>query len=129
MCQINTIKFGTRSRRHHSMPVYDEKYRKVKVREFNAVIKTNILGDEVPKENVHYNCIACIIIDSVMKMEKKNYPEVYLEECKYKIKKIKMTKFIDTELESESKLESETESELKSELEFDTEQLQSFYSQ
>ena len=103
------------------MPVYDEKYRKVKVREFNAVIKTNILGDEVPKENVHYNCIACIIIDSVMKMEKKNYPEVYLEEYKYKIKKIKMTKFIDTELESESKLESETESELKSELEFDTE--------
>ena len=85
------------------------------------MIKTNILGDEVPKENVHYNCIACIIIDSVMKMEKKNYPEVYLEECKYKIKKIKMTKFIDTELESESKLESETESELKSELEFDTE--------
>ena len=93
------------------MPVYDEKYRKVKVREFNDVIKTNILGDEVPKENVHYNSIACIIIDSVMKMEKNIYPEVYLEECKYKIKKTKMTKFIDTELESE--LQSETE------LEFD----------
>ena len=33
----------------HSMPVYDEKYIKAKVREFNSVIKTNFLGDEVPK--------------------------------------------------------------------------------
>ena len=46
-----------------------------------------------------------------MRIEKKNYPQVYLEECKYKPKKIKMTKFIDNELESES----------ESELEFDTE--------
>ena len=55
----------------HSMPVYDEKYIKAKVREFNGVIKTNFVGDEVPKENVHYTCIACITIDSVMRMEKK----------------------------------------------------------
>ena len=53
------------------MPVYDEKYIKVKVREFNGAIKTNFLGDKIPKENVHYACIACITIDSVMKMEKK----------------------------------------------------------
>ena len=93
----------------HSMPVYDEKYIKVKVREFNGVIKTNFLGDEIPKENVHYTCIACITIDSYMKMEKKNYPQVYLEECKYKMKKTKMAKFINTELESESELESDIE--------------------
>ena len=29
-----------------------------------------------------------------MKMNKKNYPQVYLEECKYEIKKKKMIKFI-----------------------------------
>ena len=37
-------------------------------------------------------------------MEKKYYPQVYLEECKYKIKndkKKKMTKFINTDLESD----------------------------
>ena len=56
-----------------------------------------------------------------MRMEKKNYPQVYLEECRYKIKKTKMTKFINTELESESELESETELESKSELESNTE--------
>ena len=72
-----------------------------------------VLGDEIPKESMHYTCIACITIDSLMRIEKKNYPQVYLEECKYKPKKIKMTKFIDNELESES----------ESELEFDTEWL------
>ena len=85
----------------HSMPVYDEKYIKAKVREFNGVIKTNFLGDEIPKENVHYTCIACIIIDSNMEMEKKNYPQIYFGECKYRIKKAKMSKFIEGELKSE----------------------------
>ena len=55
----------------HSMPVYDEKYIKAKRREFNGVIKTNFLGGEIPKKNVHYTCMACITIDSVMKMEKR----------------------------------------------------------
>ena len=89
------------------MPVYDEKYIKAKVREFNGVIKTNFLGDEIPKESMHYTCIACITIDSVMRMEKKNYPQVYLEECKYKIKKIKMPEFIDIKVESASSSDSE----------------------
>ena len=55
-------------------------------------------------------------------MEKKNYPQVYLKECKYKMKKTKMNKFIDTELKSESQSESESdiELELKSESEPDT---------
>ena len=63
----------------------------------------------------------CITIDSVMKMEKKNYLEVYLEESKYRTKKTKMTKFMEVELESESELESEIELNIKSELESDTE--------
>ena len=56
-------------------------------------------------------------------MEKKNYLQVYLEECKYRMKKQKMPKFIEAELESESEseLESDTELELKSELESNTE--------
>ena len=94
-------------------PVYDEKYIKAKLREFNGVIKTNFLGDEVPKENEHYTCIACITIDSVMRMEKKNYPQVYLEECKYKMKKIKMIKFIEDELKSESESGLESDFELE----------------
>ena len=102
----------------YSTPVYDEKYIKAKLQEFNGVIKINFLGDEVPEEIEYYTCIACITIDSVMKTEK-NYLQVYLEECKYRMKKTKMTKLIEAELESES--ESNIELELKSELESDTE--------
>ena len=56
----------------HSKPVYEKKYLKAKAREFGGVIKTNFLGNELPKENMHYNCIACITIDSVMRTDKKS---------------------------------------------------------
>ena len=52
----------------HSEPVYDQTYIKAKVREFDDKIKTNFLGNDVPKKNMHY-------------------PQVYLEECKYRVKK------------------------------------------
>ena len=77
----------------HSIPVYDETYIKTKVREFNGVIKTNFLGGKVPKENMPY-----ITIDSVTRMQKKNYPQVYLEQCKCRVKKIQMPSFRNTEL-------------------------------
>ena len=96
------------------MPVYDEKYLKTKVKEYDGVIKTNSLGKGVPKENMHYTCIACITIDSVMKMDEKYFPQVYLEECKYKIKKIQMSRFINTELDSDSESDAELMAKLKS---------------
>ena len=48
----------TLSIKFQCMPTYDEQYIKDKVREFNGVIKTNFLGDEVPKENEHYITLA-----------------------------------------------------------------------
>ena len=86
----------------HSEPIYEKKYLKAKIREFDSDIKTNFLGNGLPKENMYYTCIACITIDSVLRMNKKNYPQVYLEECKYKIKKIQTPRFINAELESDS---------------------------
>ena len=86
----------------HSEPVYEYKYLKTKVREYDGVIKTNFLGNGIPKENMLYTCIACITIDSVMKMVKKCFPQVYLEERKYKIKKIQMSRFINAVLGSDS---------------------------
>ena len=55
----------------HSKPVYDQKYLKAKVREFDGVIKANFLGNELPKENLHYTCIASITINFVTRMDKK----------------------------------------------------------
>ena len=68
------------------------------------------MADDVPKENMHYICIACMTIDSVMGMYKKNHPQVYLKECKYRVKKIQLYRFISAKLESDSESDSETES-------------------
>ena len=47
------------------------KYLKAKVREFDGVIKTNLLGNDALKENIHYTWFACITIDSVLRIDKK----------------------------------------------------------
>ena len=46
----------------------------------------------------HYICIPAIDIDSVLKIDKKVYPQAYLEECKYKLKKRRLVSFIDSEI-------------------------------
>ena len=66
---------------------------------------------------MHFICIACVTIDSIVRMDKKNYPQVYLEECKYKTKKIHIPRFINAELESESELELESHTQLMAKLE------------
>ena len=96
----------------HSQPIYENKYIKAKVREFNGNIKTNFLDNDIPKENTYYTCTTCITIDSVLKIDKKNYPQVYLEECKYKVKQVRTPRFINTELELDS--ESDVEADLDS---------------
>ena len=102
----------------HSEPVYEHKHLKTKVREFDCIIKTNFLDKGMPKENMYYTCIGCKTIDFVLRINKKNHPQVYLEECKYKIKKTQMPKFIKTELKSDSdsdleKMEAKIDNELE----------------
>ena len=91
----------------HIKPIYENKYLKTKAREHDGAIKTNFLGNGISKINMHYTWVACITIDSVIRMNKKNYPQVYLEECKYKVKKIQMTRFTNTELDSDSEWDSQ----------------------
>ena len=64
----------------------------------------NILfsGNEIPKGKNHYICIAAICIDSILRIEKKNYPQVYLKQCKYKIKRRELVNFIDAEVDLSS---------------------------
>ena len=72
----------------------------------------------MPKENMRYTCIACKTIDSVINIDKKNHPQVYLEECRYIIKKIKIPKFIKTKLKSDSDSDSKkVDNELMTKLE------------
>ena len=66
---------------------------------------------------MHYTCITCITIDSVMKIKKKYYPQAYLEECKFKVKKIQISRFINAELKSDSDSESKSDTQLMTRLE------------
>ena len=50
-------------------------------------------------ERNNYTCIAAIDIDSVLKIDNKRaYPQAYLEQCKYKLRKRKHVNFIDSEI-------------------------------
>ena len=49
-----------------------------------------------------YLCIAAIDIDSDLKVDKKVYPQVYLEQCKYKLKKRRPVDFIDIDIIDDS---------------------------
>ena len=71
---------GTKNKlgiKFHSELVYEYRYLKGKVREFDGVISTNFLGYDVPKENMHYTCIACITIDSVLRIDKKTSASLF----------------------------------------------------
>ena len=50
----------------------------------------------------HYICIPAIDIDSILKTDKKVYPQAYLKECKYKSRKRKLVSFIDYEIIDDS---------------------------
>ena len=64
--------------------VLNVKFIETKAKIFNNTINTLFSVDEIPKEKIHYVCISAICIDSVLSVDKRNYPQVYLEQCKYK---------------------------------------------
>ena len=61
----------------HSKPANDEKYIKAKVKEFNGVVNINFLGKEIPKEGMHYTCVACKSIDSFWKWKKELFTSLF----------------------------------------------------
>ena len=65
----------------------------------------------MPKEKTPYKCLSIIMIDSVIKANKKYYPQILLEECKYVQEKIKTENYIDEDLEK-SDSNDETESDI-----------------
>ena len=93
--EIKGIKFQSNS-------AYDQKCIKAKIKEFSGVVNTSFLGWQSSKRLCTSHFYSLYRFDSVMKMNKKNYPQVYLEEYKYKIKKKNMSKFTDSEVELDS---------------------------
>ena len=81
-------------------PIRDKKYKVTKLKVFNGVNNTTFTDEKIPKERNHYACIAAIDVDSVLKVDKKVYPQAYLEQCKYKLRNRRPVNFIDAEIES-----------------------------
>ena len=76
-------------------PIRNDKYITAKLKIFKNVNIATFTDNVIPKENTHYTCISAIDIDSVLKIDKKAYPQAYLEQCKYKLKKRKRPRYID----------------------------------
>ena len=76
-------------------PVRDDIYLVAKLKIFNEINRTTFTNNAIPIEKDHYICIPVIDIDSVLKIDKKAYPQAYLEQCKYKLKKRKIVNYID----------------------------------
>ena len=53
----------------------------------------------MPKEKAPCKCLSIIMIDSVIKANKKYYPQTLSEECKYVQEKIKIENYINEDYE------------------------------
>ena len=65
-----------------SEPVYgdNDKYIKTKIKIYGDKVNTNLQSKKIPKENASYKCLSLIILDCVIKVNKKYYPHTLLEE-------------------------------------------------
>ena len=84
-------------------PIRNDKYILAKLKIFKKKNLTTFNNNIIP---------TAIDIDSVLKIDKKAYPQAYLEECKYKLKKRKLVSFIDSEIidDSDSDIDSDIDS-------------------
>ena len=64
-------------------PVRDDIYLVAKLKIFNKTNRTKFNNNYIPIERNHYICIPAIDTDSVLKIDKRVYPQAYLEQCKY----------------------------------------------
>ena len=103
-----------------SNPVYgdDDKYIKTKIEIYAGSIITDFHNKKMPKEKAPCKYLSIIMIDSVIKANKKYYPQTFLEECKYIQENIKIENYINEDLEnseSDSNSNNETESDIDNE--------------
>ena len=96
-----------------SKPVYgdSDKYIKTKIKIYADGIITNFHNKKIPKENSPCKCLSIIILDSIIKSNKKYYPQTFLEECKYIQEKIKTENYIDDDLKSDNESDNDTSDE------------------
>ena len=88
----------------------DDKYIKTKIKIYAGSMIASFHNKKMPKEKSPCICLSMIMLDSIIKANKKYYPQTLLEECKYVQEKIKTENYTDEELESDSDCNDETKS-------------------
>ena len=77
----------------------NDKYIKTRIKSYGDKVNTNLQGKKVPKKNASYKCLSLIMLDSVIMVNEKYYPQTLLEECKYERKKNKIESLINDDLD------------------------------
>ena len=103
-----------------SKPVYGDhdKYIKTKIKMYAGSIITNFHNKKMPKEKAPCKCLSIVMIDSVIRVNEKYYPQALLEECKNILENIKIENYINEDLvdsESDNSSNDETESDIDNE--------------
>ena len=78
------------NKKFDSDPIHKNKYINTKIRSYNNDIKTNFRNidnkiNKLPEKNKPYKCVSLISLDSIIKINKKYYPQTHLQECLYKL--------------------------------------------
>ena len=50
---------------------------------YNRKTNTNFHNNKIPTEDSPYICLSVILMNSISRTGKNNYPQVFLEKCKY----------------------------------------------
>ena len=80
-----------------SEPVYgdNDEYIKTKMKSYGDRVNTNFQGKTGTKENASYQSLSLIMLDSVIRVNKKHSLQTLLEKFKYEIKKNKVENVLD----------------------------------
>ena len=92
--ELLNVKFESKS-------VYgdDDKHIKTKIKSYRDKVNKNFHSKKVPKENSPHKCLSIITLESIIKLNKKYYPQTLFEECKYEVKNKKVENLINDDLE------------------------------
>ena len=101
------------NKKFDSDPIYNNKYINTKIRSYNNHIKTNFRNidnknNKLPEKNKLYKCVSLISLDSIIKINKKYYPQTLLQECVDKLINKKVENII-TNINLDSSSESDNE--------------------
>ena len=103
-----------------SKPAYgdDHKYIKTKIKIYAGSVITSFHNKKIPKIKAPCKCLSITMLDSVIKANKKYYPQTLLEECKYVQEKIKTGNYINDDLEKHES-DSDSNNEIESDIDND----------